>query len=181
MNYFPSTEEGSNNNAPHGIHMVRLMTFLPGEILITIPYTPDILYQVGRFAGAMDKYLMVFLLVSVCHIVLNNVQYYICRRSYILSWIITKWMKEIQHAVYLFLYSWGPGMWTRFWDIPGLSCLCLICTRSSVLGRPKWSRPQEVVSWWPNCLIMGSKVKAQKWSKWNWQQAQSTASFKFNV
>lgn len=50
----------SNNNAPCGIHMVRLMTYLPGQIFAQIPYTPDILYQVGRFAGAMDRCLQGF-------------------------------------------------------------------------------------------------------------------------
>ena len=39
--------------------MVRLMTFIPGEIFVNVPYTPNLLYQAGRHVASIEKALMV--------------------------------------------------------------------------------------------------------------------------
>ena len=41
------------------LHIVRLLTFQPGILLCEIPYTADVLYEVGKYVGAIDRALKV--------------------------------------------------------------------------------------------------------------------------
>lgn len=42
-----------------GDHIVRLLEFLPGKIFYEVPPTSDLLYDVGRYVGNMDRVLKV--------------------------------------------------------------------------------------------------------------------------
>lgn len=44
-----------------GNHVVRLLTFLPGKILLSISHSPRLYYQCGEFAGKVDQILKVFI------------------------------------------------------------------------------------------------------------------------
>lgn len=48
-----------NGDPPHGFHLVRLLTFLPGEIFVNVPYTPNLLHQAGRHIANIEKALIV--------------------------------------------------------------------------------------------------------------------------
>ena len=54
--------ETETDEPPHGYHLVRLMTFIPGEIFVNVPYTPNLLYQAGRHVASIEKALMVWYL-----------------------------------------------------------------------------------------------------------------------
>ena len=51
--------ESETGEPPHGYHLVRLMTFIPGEIFVNVPYTPNLLYQAGRHVASIEKALKV--------------------------------------------------------------------------------------------------------------------------
>ena len=40
-------------------HIVRLLSFLDGQIFANVPYTPDLLYQAGKFIGGIERTLQV--------------------------------------------------------------------------------------------------------------------------
>lgn len=40
-------------------HIVRLLSFLPGEILFSVPYTKELFFQVGELVAKTDLALMV--------------------------------------------------------------------------------------------------------------------------
>ena len=77
MNVFFFVAENETGEPPHGYHLVRLMTFIPGEIFVNVPYTPNLLYQAGRHVASIEKALMVRYLQNVyylgvwCEIVRN--------------------------------------------------------------------------------------------------------------
>lgn len=39
-------------------HLVRLLTYLPGATVATIPLTPPILYEIGQLAARLNKTLV---------------------------------------------------------------------------------------------------------------------------
>ena len=39
---------------------VQLLTFIPGETLDSVPYTPRLAYEAGRYLGSMDSALQVY-------------------------------------------------------------------------------------------------------------------------
>ena len=41
---------------------VQLLTFIPGETLDSVPYTPRLAYEAGRYLGSMDTALQVYML-----------------------------------------------------------------------------------------------------------------------
>ena len=41
------------------LHIVRLLTFQPGILLYEIPYTAEVLHQVGKYVGAINHALHV--------------------------------------------------------------------------------------------------------------------------
>lgn len=41
-------------------HIVRLLSFLPGEILFCVPYTKELFFQVGELVAKTDLDLMVY-------------------------------------------------------------------------------------------------------------------------
>ncbi|KAK2176613.1 hypothetical protein NP493_652g03063 [Ridgeia piscesae] len=48
---------------PHSqssLHVVRLLIYQPGSLICEIAYTPDIMHQVGRYVGAVDRTLRDF-------------------------------------------------------------------------------------------------------------------------
>ena len=38
--------------------MVRLLTYLPGTTISTVPYTPQLMYDVGKMAARIDQVLL---------------------------------------------------------------------------------------------------------------------------
>lgn len=57
MVYFPST--GIIQCTKHGVHAVRMLTYIPGKLLVEVAYTPSILYDVGRYIGSFENALEV--------------------------------------------------------------------------------------------------------------------------
>ena len=53
------TVESETGEPPHGYHLVCLMTFIPGEIFVNVPYTPSLLYQAGKHLASIEKALIV--------------------------------------------------------------------------------------------------------------------------
>ena len=41
------------------VHVVRLVTYIPGIVFHKIPYTADMLYELGQHVGRLDKVLKV--------------------------------------------------------------------------------------------------------------------------
>ncbi|CAH1791388.1 unnamed protein product [Owenia fusiformis] len=48
-------EEGVDR--PYKEHVVRLLTYIPGEVLLTVPYTPSLFYNAGQMLGKIDHLL----------------------------------------------------------------------------------------------------------------------------
>lgn len=55
--YLPS--KFVNLHAEKEKHTVRLLTFVPGEILFSVPYTKELFYQIGEMTARIDLALSV--------------------------------------------------------------------------------------------------------------------------
>ena len=40
-------------------NIIRLLTYIPGDILVSVDYTPDLLFQIGEMVAKTDLALMV--------------------------------------------------------------------------------------------------------------------------
>ena len=51
----------NDNGEEDGSYAVRVLVFIPGELLIKIPQDPQLLFKVGRYIGSLDRDLQVLL------------------------------------------------------------------------------------------------------------------------
>ncbi|XP_013379376.1 hydroxylysine kinase [Lingula anatina] len=52
---YEETAIKDKTDIPFEYYVVRLLTYVPGEVLYTVPYTPDILYQAGNICGGINN------------------------------------------------------------------------------------------------------------------------------
>ena len=58
--YVPNTlGHQAEGEGSYGLHLVRLLTFVPGDIISQVPYTPDLLVQVGGCVAKLNRTLVV--------------------------------------------------------------------------------------------------------------------------
>jgi len=43
-----------------GVHIVRLLTYVPGQLIVQVPYTPSLLHSVGQHLGRVENALQTF-------------------------------------------------------------------------------------------------------------------------
>ncbi len=55
--HIPNIDAGSGE--PTDKYIVRLLTYIPGEIFFNVPYTQELFFQVGETAAKIDLALMV--------------------------------------------------------------------------------------------------------------------------
>ncbi|XP_033756896.1 hydroxylysine kinase-like [Pecten maximus] len=52
---FAEKDPKDRNSAPYGTYIVRLLKYIPGDILVSKPCTPGLLYNVGKFTGEFSN------------------------------------------------------------------------------------------------------------------------------
>lgn len=53
---------------PSGVHIIRLLTFVPGQTIVNVTYTPELLLEVGQALGMLDSVLRVRIF-AILHVV----------------------------------------------------------------------------------------------------------------
>ena len=59
--YLTVTDE-SLEGRPYTENIVRLLVFVRGQIILTVPYVPDLLFGFGKVIGKLQKLLMVLVI-----------------------------------------------------------------------------------------------------------------------
>ena len=55
-----NAETSDGNKQLERIHVVRLLSFVPGKLLVDVPYKAELLFSLGCYTAKMDKVLQVF-------------------------------------------------------------------------------------------------------------------------